>query len=502
MAQAPPAAGAPDSDDLEAARCVDTIMLGLGHLARASPMSFESGLPAAAPSYGRVADFFQDAPVDLAWMDSLRRAGLEFRVRQPLPSSASGSGRGGHDGGDGGGDLDASLHPNANNAPHVRVHGGRSDATVLASAAHASHSRLHDLARPGVVLREGSLCEIDGCSEVAGVFCSATCCRETGMVLCFGHDLRFHSMSPSGKRCMLVRVTAVGGESLPPPAGSASSSPLASGVASASGGASASPLASGVALASGHVPVVIRPLRADEFVLEALPGVSFADEVAIVTRPLCAPEAAVCPSCGSALSRPLEWDVSAPFVRVDSSTSYRVGHVTRWACAFKSPAGVCGHVWARSAGVPQIVGASALTPKRTHTIIDNDVIATHVHQRAAASHGQPAEELYRVLGSIGAWLPLASVRRWLWAHTMWEVHVWGMLLGALHACIVCGSSPRAAFEDGCFSAWLRCKPLFRRSRKKSRTCRPSIFAASRAMAPQSFSHGHRRPSMTTSEPSL
>lgn len=394
MSLPPPAPGAPAApppgDDPAAASLLNRSMFGLVHLLRASPGFFGGEGP--LPGHDRVASLFDGVPRDASWTPSLRAAALKHEVRVLRQSPGGGGGDGG-----GGNYDDTAEHANAPPAQRVRG-GGRSDKAERASADDASRSRILDLARPGVLLRENLLCEFDGCTSPHGVCCTGPCCRLTGMVMCFDHDLETHMKSPSNKRCVLPRRS---------PAGS-----------------------------------FVLSLAVDQFVVDG----------AIITRPLPAPEASVCPTCGSSLSQPKLYDLSKPIKRVDADASYLVGRVLRWTCAAKSSAGgVCGTEWGRGAVEPQLVGATSLTPERTHTIIGNDVLTAHVHQRAAASHGQPAEELWRLLGRLGAWLPLASLRRWLWAHTMWEVHVWGMLQGALHACIVCADSPRAVFVDGCFS---------------------------------------------------
>ena len=321
------------------------------------------------------------------------------------------------------------------------------DAEVLLSAEHASRSRVHNLARPGLLLREGLLCDADGCQLGAGVCCNGVCCSETGLLSCFRHDASRHTLLPSSKRCVLVRV-----------AGStvAGSAAAGSAAGSAAAGSESAASFSSLAAAGGErttPALVIRALHVDEFVLQAAPGTVFVDEADISQRPLPAPEASVCTRCGSSHSLPHEWDVHPPFKRVDVGQTYSVAHVVKWSCGAKRASGVCGNVWGRDSSTPLLVGVSSLTPNRTHAVVSDGVLDVHVRQHAAAAHGQPVEELCRVVGaSETSRLPLASLRRWTWAHVMWQLHVWGWLLGSMHACIVCGPSPLAVFVDGCFSA--------------------------------------------------
>ena len=402
-------AAPPPRDDPASAGVVNTLMFALGHLARAAPGLFDAPHDVSAPAYQRVSSLFDAAPVDASWAPSLRRAALRFGVRRAV---------GDGDGGGGDGCVDNSNHVNEESSRMSSRPAHASDALMLASAADISSSRVRSLARPGRLLREGLLCEEGDCNSIAGVVCTGACCRSTGRLLCYAHDVSKHALSVSDKRCVLTRVCCE----------------------DASAGSSSLP------------PVVIRSLCIDEFVQLGVGAPSlnnFVDESAIVRLPLAAPEAAECPACGSSLSSPLSWDCDAPFKSIGIGQSFSVGHVKTWRCAAKSRAGYCGKVWSVPSSGTELVGATALTPDRTHAIIADGVGDAHLRQRVAASHGQPAEELSRVLDTM---LPLASLRRWLWATTSWEVHVWALLLGAIHACIVCGSSPRAVFVDGCFSA--------------------------------------------------
>ena len=482
------AAGGPPptaADDPVAAERVHAIMRSLCHLAPSLPASYFTARSMATdvlPRADRVDAWFVGHRA-LRPEDSLemRRVMAAAGIRH-LPAEGSGGGSGD----DNSVTHDHEVeHPNAAAAaadaadaadaaaaaasklptPRLRAN----DAEVLASAAHASRSRVLNLARPGLLLREGLLCDADGCQLGAGVCCNGVCCSETGFLSCFRRDASRHTLLPSGKRCVLVRVagsavagSAAAGSAADSAAACSAAGSAAAGSAAGSAAAGSAASSSGLAAAGGvrNTPaLVIRALHVDEFVLQAAPGTVFVDEADISQRPLPAPEASVCTRCGSSHSLPHEWDVHAPFKRVDVGQTYSVAHVVKWSCGAKRAGGVCGNVWGRDSSTPVLVGVSALTPNRTHAVVSDGVLDAHVRQHAAAAHGQPVEELCRVVGaSETPRLPLASLRRWTWVHVMWQVHVWGWLLGSMHACIVCGPSPLAVFVDGCFSASRRDTP--------------------------------------------